>query len=59
MNIKKAFFTTNWFIISYWRMVIFNLYNKIYKPNTTKEGYLYIATNSDLSDVENLVETII
>lgn len=31
----------------------FNTYNKIYKPNTIKEGFVYIKTNSTLKDVEN------
>mgnify|MGYP002629732926 CR=1 FL=1 len=33
----------------------YNIYNKIYQPNTTKEGFLYIPTNSNFKEVENLV----
>ena len=34
-------------------VLAFNTYNKIYKPNTIKEGFVYIKTNSTLKDVEN------
>jgi len=31
----------------------YNTYTKIYAPNTIKEGYVFIKTNSNLKDVEN------
>jgi UPF0755 protein len=33
----------------------FSIYNKIFKENTVQEGFLYIPTNSDFKEVENLV----
>lgn len=30
----------------------YNIYTKIYAPNTIKEGYVYIKTNSNLNDLE-------
>ncbi|WP_347174728.1 endolytic transglycosylase MltG [Polaribacter uvawellassae] len=33
----------------------FNTYNKIYAPNTVKEGFVFIKTNSSLEDLENEV----
>ena len=31
----------------------YNTYNKIYAPNTIKDGYIFIKTNSTLKDLEN------
>ena len=36
-------------------LVGFNLYNKIYTPNVTKQGFLYIPTDSNFNDVKKLV----
>jgi UPF0755 protein len=33
----------------------YSFYNKIFKPNTIEESYLYIPTGSDFKEVENLV----
>ncbi len=32
----------------------FSLYSKIFKANTIQDGFLYIPTNSDFKEVENL-----
>mgnify|MGYP002639756892 CR=1 FL=1 len=34
-------------------VLAYSIYNKIYKPNTTRDGFVYIKTNSSLRDVEN------
>lgn len=55
MNLKKLFLLIFILLIIVGGVLGFNFYNKIYKPNTTQEGFLYIPTNSDFSEVENLV----
>lgn len=55
MNLKKLFLLIFVLLIITGGLFGFNFYNKIYKPNTTQEGFLYIPTNSDFNEVENLV----
>ncbi|WP_457615845.1 endolytic transglycosylase MltG [Lutibacter sp.] len=53
MNIKKFFLLLFSLLFVIGGVLVFNFYNKIYKPNTIKEGFLYIKTGSDFKDVEN------
>ena len=55
MNLKKLFLLIFVLLIIVGGVLGFNFYNKIYKENTTQEGFLYIPTNSDFKDVESLV----
>lgn len=55
MNLKKLFLLIFSLLILIGSLLGYNLYAKIYKPNTTKEGFLYIPTNSNYKDIENLV----
>jgi len=55
MNLKKLFLLIFVLLIIVGGVLGFNFYNKIYKANTTQEGFLYIPTNSDFKDVESLV----
>lgn len=55
MNIKKLFLLIFGLLIATGSILAYNYYNKIYKPNTTREGFLHIPTNSNFKDVENLV----
>ncbi len=34
-------------------VIAYNIYGKIYKPNVVKDGFIFIKTNSTLTDVEN------
>ena len=34
-------------------VIVYNIYGKIYKPNVVKDGFIFIKTNSTLTDVEN------
>ncbi|WP_299528449.1 endolytic transglycosylase MltG [uncultured Lutibacter sp.] len=55
MNLKQLFILIFSLILIIGGVLAFNFYNKIYKSNTTKEGFLYIPTNSNFEDVENLI----
>lgn len=55
MNLKKLILLIFSLLLIIGGVLTFNYYNKIYKPNTTKEGFLYIPTNSDFKQVKNLV----
>ena len=55
MNLKKLFLLIFSLIFIIGGVLAFNFYNKIYKPSTIKEGYLYIPTNSNFEEVENLI----
>lgn len=55
MNLKKLFLLIFSLILIIGGILGYNFYSKIYKPNTTKEGFLYISTNSTFDEVENLV----
>ncbi len=55
MNLKKLFLLIFSLLIVIGGVLAFNFYGKIYKPNTTKEGFIYIPTKSNFEEVENLV----
>ena len=55
MNLKKLFLLIFSLIFILGGFLAFNYYGKIYKTNTTREGFLYIPTNSTFKDVEGLV----
>lgn len=55
MNLKKLFLLISVLLLIVGGVLGFNFYNKIYKPNTTQEGFLYIPINSDFIQVENLI----
>jgi UPF0755 protein len=55
MNLKKLFLLICGLLLIIGGVLAYTTYTKIYNPNTTKDGYVYIPTNSDFSEVENLV----
>ncbi|AMC09747.1 aminodeoxychorismate lyase [Lutibacter profundi] len=55
MNLKKLFFLIFSLLIIIGGVLGFNIYSRIYTANTTKEGYLYIPTNSNFNEVKSLV----
>ena len=55
MNLKKLILLIISLLFIIGGFLAFNYYAKIYKPNTVKEGFLYIPTNSDFNEVENLI----
>ena len=55
MNLKKIILLIFSLLIIIAGVFAFNYYNKIYKPNTVQEGFLYIPSGSDFKNVENLV----
>jgi len=55
MNYKKLIISIIGLLIIIGGFSAFNFYSKIYKPNTIKQGYLYIPTNSNIDDVENII----
>ncbi|NLP56661.1 endolytic transglycosylase MltG [Lutibacter sp. B1] len=55
MKIKKSILFIPLIIILIGGIFSYNLYSKIYKPNTTKNGFLYIPTNADFNEVLSLV----
>lgn len=55
MNLKKLYVLIFSLVLIIGLVLAFNFINKIYTSNTSKEGYLYIPTNSNFNDVENLV----
>jgi len=55
MNLKKLFILIFSLLIIIGGILGYNFYNRIYKPNTIKEGFLYIPTNSNFENVENLI----
>ncbi len=55
MHIKKLLFLIFILLLLIGSFFGFNLYSKIYKPNTVKEGFLYIATNSNFEDVKTAI----
>jgi UPF0755 protein len=54
MNLKKLYLLILGISIVIIGFLAFNTYNKIYKANTISEGFLYIPTNANYNDVENL-----
>jgi len=55
MNLKKLFLLIISLLFIIAGILGYNFYSKIYKPSTTKEGFLYIPTGSDFTDVQKLV----
>ena len=55
MNLKKGIILIISLLFIIGGFLAYNYYVKIYKPNTIKEGDLYIPSSSKFSDVENLV----
>lgn len=55
MNLKKLFLLIISLLFLIGGTVAYTYYSKIYKPNTIKEGFLYIPTNSNFNEVENLI----
>ena len=53
MSAKKLVLLITLLLVIIGGFLTFNLYNKIYAPNTSKEGYLYIPTNSSMEQVED------
>jgi len=40
-------------------VIVYNIYGKIYKPNVVKDGFIFIKTNSTLTDVENEISSFL
>ena len=55
MNLKKLIFLIFSLLIIIGGVLGYNIYSRIYTPNTTKEGFLYIPTNSNFTEVKSLV----
>ncbi len=55
MNIKKLVLLIIVLLVIIGSFLTYNFYNKIYAPNTSREGYLYIPTNSNIDHVEDLL----
>ena len=55
MSAKKLVLLIVFLLLVIGGFLTFNFYNKIYAPNTSKEGYLYIPTDSNMDQVENLI----
>lgn len=55
MNLKRLLLFVLCVLIIGGGVLGFNIYTKIYAPNTIKEGFLFIPTNSEFHEVENLV----
>ncbi len=53
MNFKKLITLIISLLFIIGLVLAYNFYNKIYKPNTVKDGFIYISTNSSYNDVEN------
>ena len=55
MNYKKLLLLIFGLLLIIGGVLGFNLYSKVLKANVIEEGFLYIPTNSDFKEVENLV----
>ena len=55
MNSKKLLLLIFGLLLVIGGVLGYSFYNKIFKPNTIEEGYLYIPTGSDFKEVEILV----
>ena len=53
MNKKKLILSIIALLLIVGAFFAYNTYTKIYAPNTTKEGFIHIKTNSTLKDLEN------
>ena len=54
MNSKKLFLIILGLVLILGSVLGFSLYSKIFKSNIVQDGFLFIPTNSDFKDVENL-----
>lgn len=59
MNLKKLIILIISLLLIIGGVLVFNIYNKIYKPSTTKEGFIYIPTDSTFEEVTNLVRPFV
>ncbi|UMB53889.1 endolytic transglycosylase MltG [Lutibacter sp. A64] len=55
MNLKKGILLIIGLLFIIGGFLAYSYYAKIYNTNTVKEGYLFIPTNSNFNDVENLI----
>lgn len=55
MNLKKLFLLIFSLLFIIAGVLGYNFYSKIYKPSTTKDGFLFIPTESNFADVQKLV----
>lgn len=55
MNLKNLIILISSLLLIIAGIFAFNFYNKIYKPNTIKEGFVHIPNGSTINTVENLV----
>jgi UPF0755 protein len=55
MSFKKLVLLITLLLVIVGGFFTFNFYKKIYAPNTSKEGYLYIPTHSNIDQVEDLI----
>ncbi len=55
MNLRRLFLLIFSLLLIIGGVLGFNFYKKIFSPNTVKEGFLFIPTNSEFHEVENLV----
>jgi UPF0755 protein len=54
MNLKKLILLIILLLIIIGGFLGYSYYSKIFKPNTVKEGYLYIPTNASFEEVQDL-----
>jgi UPF0755 protein len=55
MSLKKLILSVIALLLVIAGFLAFNFYNKIYAPNTTQEGHVYIPTGSTIDEVEALI----
>ncbi|WP_111708630.1 endolytic transglycosylase MltG [Lutibacter citreus] len=55
MNLKRIIILIISLLLIIGGVLAFNYYTKIYKPNTVKDGFVYIPTNSNYQDIENIL----
>ncbi|PCI36076.1 MAG: aminodeoxychorismate lyase [Flavobacteriaceae bacterium] len=59
MNKKKLILLLSALLLILASVLVHSYYSKIYKPNTVKEGYLYIPTDANYDEVQNLIRPFI
>lgn len=59
MNKKKLTLLLTALLLILVSVLTYSYYSKIYKPNTVVEGYLYIPTGANYSEVENLIRPFV
>jgi len=59
MNKKKLIALLSLLLLIIASFLVYGFYSKIYKPNTVKEGYLYIATTADYKEVQNVLRPFV